>query len=144
MNSNQGEIQSENNQVSQNISSNATHQRFPSESSILDEPIDVPQQGIDFNQEDQNENGFDDRNYANFPTNSSKFADQMNSSGLGQLNNNTTFDQELATQIQPIANSSEIDIQLDMNTATSNQGANLSVEEQENARRLRVLGKRSR
>ena len=51
----------------------SNHQRIPSESSILDEPIDVPT--IQDNNDDFNAN-FDDRTYANFPENANRYADQ--------------------------------------------------------------------
>ena len=49
----------------------ANHQRIPSETSILDEPIDVPT----IQDEDYNSN-FDDRTYANFPSNHNRYGDQ--------------------------------------------------------------------
>ena len=50
------------------------HQRIPSDSSILDEPIDVPTIGTDPN--DSFSDNFDDRTYANFPSNHENYADQ--------------------------------------------------------------------
>ena len=51
------------------------HQRIPSESSILDEPIDVPTIEETNNDEDFSAN-FDDRTYANYPSNHDRYADQ--------------------------------------------------------------------
>ena len=58
-----------NNELTHNTSV-ANHPRMPSDSSILDEPIDVPQQEI------EEMESFDDRTYANFPSNPQHYADQ--------------------------------------------------------------------
>ena len=52
----------------------ANHQRIPSESSILDEPIDVPT--IEETNDDDFSANFDDRTYANYPSNHDRYADQ--------------------------------------------------------------------
>ena len=54
------------------------HQRMPSDSSILDEPIDVPEQEP-ITEHDFAVN-FDDRTYANFPSNLDQYGDQSFSS----------------------------------------------------------------
>ena len=120
---NQAEIQSGSRQLQQ-LEAN-THQRFPSESSILDEPIDVPQE-VD--------SDFDDRTYENYPSSNCTYADQSISlAGRNQPSNiptSTTLDHDLESQICPIANSSAIDTRLDTNMAGGNvYGNNLSVVE---------------
>ena len=50
-----------------------SHQRIPSDSSILDEPIDVPTIP---DPNDSFSDNFDDRTYANFPSNHEHYADQ--------------------------------------------------------------------
>ena len=57
----------------QQAETDVNHQRIPSDSSILDQPIDVPEQDQDFAQSTAN---FDDRTYANFPSNLDQYADQ--------------------------------------------------------------------
>ena len=54
----------------------ANHQRIPSESSILDEPIDVPTIEDENNENEDFSANFDDRTYANYPSNHDRYADQ--------------------------------------------------------------------
>ena len=124
---------------SQQEATNSPHQRFPSESSILDEPIDVPQQGSDIQSgiDSDFDNEFDSRTYENYPSNNCSYAEQSNASNVRSYHENNqvnvTLDQDLESQMLPIANSSEIDIKLDTNKVIHVQENNLSVNDNAHA-----------
>ena len=82
-------------QLEHNIQHEHHHPRMPSDSSILDEPIDVPQE--------QEMEDFDDRTYANFPSNAQHYADQS-------FSNNSATEQNLSV---PIASSTMNDSSFD-------------------------------
>ena len=85
-------------QLEHNIQHEHHHPRMPSDSSILDEPIDVPQE-----QEMEEMESFDDRTYANFPSNPQHYADQS-------FSNNSATEQNLSV---PIASSTMNDSSFD-------------------------------
>ena len=124
---------------SQQGATNSPHQRFPSESSILDEPIDVPQQGSDIQSgiDSDFDNEFDSRTYENHPSNNCSYAEQSNASNVRSYHENNqvnvTLDQDLESQMLPIANSSEIDIKLDTNKVGYVQENHLSVNDNAHA-----------
>ena len=54
---------------------------MPSDSSILDEPIDIPTIQPDTDPNADFSDNFDDRTYANFPSNHEQYSDQSFSAG---------------------------------------------------------------